>query len=297
MHAEAEHMTADLADELARNGRRKIVDPSSVPVRFHHLKAMAECGAHAYQSFQDERDETLSMRLGSGVHAMMFGKQVVVWDQPAANGKGGKAPRNGKVWDAFRSANPFATILSRKEHDKASRVVASLKSHPQAAELLFAPGVVHESTILWEQNGRARRSTPDARGLSHLVELKTTRCAEPNRFRREGVWRAYHAQVADQAAAIEASTGCRPYACYIVAVETTAPYVVEVFPLTQRALDHGARLCEQWLTRLLDCERSGRWPGYSESATEFDVFEAENVAEPVDEPDAAVFEDEEGGDA
>ncbi len=267
-------MTAELAAELARNGRRTLVDPRSVPARFHNLKAMGQSPAHCFQSFQDDKWDSLALRIGKGTHAMMFGQPIAVWDQPAAKGTG-KAPRNGKVWDAFRATNAHATILSRKEHDKASRIVTSLKAHQVAADLLFAPGVLHESTIMWEQSGRKRRSTPDARGEAHLVELKTARCVHPERFRRDGLFRAYHAQLADQAEAIEYATGSRPWAVYIVAVETVEPYVVQVMQLTQRALDDGARLCRAWLAQLLQCERDNDWPGYSQVIREFDLSDSE----------------------
>ncbi|MGH7175810.1 MAG: PD-(D/E)XK nuclease-like domain-containing protein [Tepidisphaeraceae bacterium] len=263
-------MSAELADELARNGRRKVIDPRTVPLRFHHLKATGQSPAHGYQSFQDDRWDTLALRLGKGTHAMLFGQPIAIWDQPAAKGSG-RAPRNGKAWDAFRSANSHATVLNRNEHDKASRIVTSIRSHELASELLFAPGVLHESTINWTQDGRARRSTPDARGTTHFVELKTTRCAQPDRFRRDGMYRAYHAQLADQANAIEASTGNRPWSAYIVAVETVEPYVVQVMQLTQRALEQGDQLCRDWFSRVRTCEESGQWPGYQAGVCEFDI--------------------------
>src|SRR5690349_14990861 len=190
-------MTAELRDELARNERSvRVVDPRRKPVRFHNLRAMAQSALHAYQSFQDERDDSLAKRLGSGVHGLLLGQRVVKFDKPAKKGKG-RAPKNGETWELFKAENPDSVILNVKEWDRAHRVADAIRANPHAEMLLLSPGVVHESPILWEQDGRARQSTPDAR-LSWVNELKTTRCAAPHRFKRDCRSRCYHAQVADQ---------------------------------------------------------------------------------------------------
>lgn len=139
--------------------------------------------------------------------------------------------------------------------------------------LLFGPGVVHEQTLEWEQCGRKRRSTPDVRSEHYVTELKTTRCAEPGRFVRDGLFRAYNAQIADQIAAVAAVTGKRPSKGYVVAVESTPPYPVTVFELTPRALERGEQLVRLWLERLLVCEASNHWPAYRECIESFDVPE------------------------
>ena len=261
---------AEMIEPAATESPRPLVNPRSVPLRFHNLKAMGQSPAHCFQSFQSGRWESLALRLGAGTHAMLFGQPVALWDQPAAKGNG-KAPRNGGAWTKFQAANAGAVILNRKEHDQSAAIAAAIRSHPDAARLLFSPNVLHESTIRWTQQGRERQSTPDARGPSHLVELKTTRCAEPGRFQRDAMFRGYHAQLADQSAAIESSTGVRPSEVYIVAVETVEPYVVQVLQLTSRALEQGEKLCRIWFERYMDCERSNAWPGYCAAISEFDV--------------------------
>lgn len=284
MDEATEAMTAELRDELASNEyRRKLIDPRVVPWRHHHLRAIGQSAAHCYQAFQDDKDQTLAMRLGSGTHALLFGKPVALWDQPAANGKGGKAPRSGAAWSAFKSCHPFATILNSKEMAKAERIASSIKRHPDANRLLFDQGVLHESQILWTQNGRRRQSTPDARSERSVIELKTTKCAQPERFARDAMYRGYHAQLADQMDAIEALDGVRPAAAYIVAVETVEPYVVTVLKLTDRAIEQGTRMNRLWFERLCVCADSNDWPAYLAGIGEFDV--------PDDEPELVFASD------
>lgn len=285
MDAIVETLSAELRDELVASNVRRLVDPRGLPMRFSWLKAISQSPAHALHSVQDDRDETLAIRLGSGTHALCFGKPVAIWDRPAKTGKG-KAPRNGSAWDEFQAEHAGAVILNRKEHDSARRVADAIRSNRFASELLFAPGVIHEETILWTQDGRSRRTTPDAYGSDYVTELKTTRCAEPHKFARDGRFRGYHVQLADQGLAIEAKTGWKPLHYYIVSVETTKPYVVHVQELTERAIARGEELARAWFLQFRACEDAGKWPGYAQEITSFDVPEDDTFL-----PTPLVFDD------
>lgn len=254
-------MTAELRDELASNERRS-VDPRSLPLRFHWLRAMAQSPAHALEAAQDQRPDTLALRLGSGTHAIMFDKPIAVWT--------GKV-RNGKVWDAFRDSHAGSVILNRKEHAKALAIANSLRRSDTAMRLLASPGVLRESTIEWTWNGRKCQSTPDARSPYSVVELKTARSSEPGRFARDATFRGYHAQLAWYRLAIEATVGVKPPDAYIVAVESAPPHTVTVLRLTPRALERGEQLVRTWFERVLVSESSNDWPGYCESVADFDV--------------------------
>lgn len=260
--------------------RRKLVDPRTLPARFHHLRAAGQSGAHCLHAFQGESDDSLAKRIGSGVHALMFKPDTVaIWDQPSAASvkralkaeSAGEtpppltaAPRSGKDWADFVRRHPGATILTATERSGATRIVDAIRSHAIAERLLFGPGMVYETPIIWSDSGRARQSTPDARGPSHNVELKTTRCAAPWRFVRDAANMAYHAQLADQRAAIAYERGGNaPRENYIVAVESAPPYVVQVYELTATTLELGDKLRRIWLERLMIFEATNLWGGYS----------------------------------
>lgn len=246
------------------------VDPRTVSVRFHHLRSIARSLAHAWHSFQQDGEETLSMRLGAGVHALLLGQPVVLWDQPAAKGDG-KAPRNGKAWEAFEAKHGEAVILNRAEYDNAHRIADSFRSNDHAELLLTSPGSVYERTIYWQQDGRARRTTPDIAAPAFVAEVKTTRSADPHWFRRDIRKMSYHAQVADQRLAIEADTGRLPEEAYIIAVETLPPHVVQVYRLTPRDLALGENMCRRWLVALLEAEASNVWSGYSDGVIDVGI--------------------------
>jgi hypothetical protein len=253
-------MSAELRDELAGPTRR-IVDPRSVPVRFSNLKRMAQSPAHYRAACQYPDGDTLSRRLGRGVHAMLFGQPLVLWT--------GKV-RNGKAWDAFEGLHSDKEILNAKEHAQASSITRAIRSNADAARLLF-DGTTLERRIHWQLQGRDCAGTPDAVGPLGLVDLKTARTTEPDKFVRAASWMAYHAQLAWYRDGCELAGLPRPDPCFIVAVESVEPYAVTVLRLTERALDQGRRLSRLWFERLLVCEASNEWPSYSQSIVDFDL--------------------------
>jgi hypothetical protein len=279
-----EDVLAATGEETTFRKEAPDADTRTLPARHHNLAAFDEatggCPAHARQSFRypepslAQRLGSGAMELGSGVHAILLGKECLLWDRPAANGKGGKAPRNGKAWDEYRAEHPSAVILNATDYAKANRIADSIRADKDARELLFVPGIIHEGRIRWEQMGRDRQSTPDARGPSHNCELKTSRSAQPRRFVRDGLMRHYHSQMADQNAAIEYATGSRPWNTYIVCVETEPPFVVQVFEMAERVLTKGRDMALGWLAQLIECEeryRNDPWPGYGSIAS-FDYW-------------------------
>lgn len=247
-------------------------DTRSMPLRYSVLKLMGKSAAHARDAALRESDgPSLALRLGSGTHALTFGTpEVVVYE--------GKQ-RRGKEWDAFAAEHSGKVILNAKEYARAKGMADAIAANDVARRVLFAPKVIREERIDWTWNGRAWRSTPDARDFRVLAELKTTRCADPAVFWRDALKMGYHVQLAIYRRAIEQTTGVRPERVYLFAVESVRPYVVTPFLLTERSLEHGDRLAKEWHERFLACEARNEWPGYTSGVTELDVYDPEAEAE------------------
>jgi hypothetical protein len=252
-------MSAELAQALAARPY-----PTDVRLRVSTLKAMGRSPAHCLHAMRSPFEQTLPMRLGEGAHSLLLGGKAIA----TFTGK----VRRGKEYDAFRDEHADDLILNEQEAETAHAIADAVKADPIARRVLYQPGMVYERTIEWEWQDRPFRCTPDARGPFHLVDLKTTRDAEPEAFQRQAIKLGYHAQMALYALAIEQTTGVRPRDVYIVAVESKAPHAVTVLELTPRALEAGERLCRQWLDRFKACEASGEWPGYTSSIVTFDVL-------------------------
>lgn len=255
-------LTGELRDELAANAS----DTRDVVARFSHLKAMGKSAAHCRYSMLNDWEPTLSMRIGRGAHSLLLGGPGVIEC---------RARRNTKDWKAVADANPGAIILNRTEYHKAVAINAAVRADPRASRVLFQPETKYEETIHFEYLGRKCRATPDARTHRHLVDLKTTRNAAPDKFQWDATRMGYHGQLAMYREAMFQANGFYPASCYIVAVETTPPYLVSVHELTPGALDIGLRLCKTWMEKLLACEQSGSWPGYVETVVPWEVADLE----------------------
>lgn len=252
-------MSAELAQVLAESPY-----PTGVRLRSSILKAMGRSPAHCLHAIRNPSEPTISMRLGLGAHSLLLGGPAIV----VYPGK----VRRGKEYDAFVDEHANDLILSESEALTAEGIASAVKADPVASRVLYQPGMVYEKTIEWDWQGKPFRCTPDARGPFHLVDLKTTRDAEPEAFQRQASKLGYHTQLALYARAIEQTTGVRPRDVFIVAVENKAPYGVTVLELSARTLEAGDKLNQQWLERFDQCCATGLWPGYASAPVPWDIL-------------------------
>jgi hypothetical protein len=230
------------------------------PIRFSNLKRMAESPAHYRHACESQFVASRAMRLGTIVHALTFGTDLVVYD----------GTRRGKAWDEFESAHQGAEVMTRSEVDDATPIANAVARCSEAVPFLRG---IHEKRIDWMYCGRAARSTLDVRGVDFVTDLKTTRCSEPWKFAWDALKRQYHAQLAfyRQAAGMPSAP------CYIVAVENVAPYCVTVMQIEEPALIAGEMQCRAWFERLLICEAANDWPGYVRGVQMLSLPERDDV--------------------
>lgn len=250
-----------------------------IPIRFSHLKAMAQSPQHFRHAQLNGKDPTMSMRIGTGAHAKIFEPhRVVVFP--------GRV-RNGKVWDAFEAEHEGMVILNAKENATAQGIADALLGHPEARRLLLE-GTTVEQQIGWESDGRQCLGTPDAYTQTHLVDLKTCRSADPGRFAWQARSMFYGAQLEwyrdglFRAGMADIPRG----SCYLIAVESAPPHPVCVFRATEGLHEMGERSIRLWWERLQQCELANEWPGYAQSTVDLDVMDDEQATE-------LVFADEE----
>lgn len=263
---DTERLSVELLDELASNERRT-VDIRTLPARFSWLKEFARSAQHAKHAALFGRDETISTRMGSGTHAMLFNTAPVV---PCAHRRGTKAR---KAFDADQA--PGTIIMSPGEFAKSTRMAEAIKRNKVAERVLFSKGAIVEKRIEWEYKGRKCQATPDVRNFRALAELKTTRDSNPLWFHRDATRMFYHAQLGSYRQAIKHETQVIPHDVYIFAVESSGDHVVTPFKLTERALEAGWRLWQGWFELLRVAETTNVWPGYTQNIEELDLFDEE----------------------
>lgn len=275
MDAEALEQTAELAAMLDASEAEPapLVDPTTLPVRFYRLKQFALSAAHYLHSCQGgDGADRLALRMGAGVHAGLFEDRPLICY---------RARRAGKEWEAFKRdhAAARAVILNEREMSIAQGIIGSIRRHPRAMELLFggselADQAILEHTFSFKYLERECRATPDSFVPSvRVLDLKSTRSAEPRAFARDAIRRHYHAQLAFYEEGLVQAFGQRPRESYVVAVENVPPYPVVVWRLPDATRAAGAKLVRAWFEQLLVAEQSGAYPGYVEADLELAIPE------------------------
>ncbi len=247
-------------------------NPPPEPLRFSSLKRMAQSPAHYRHYLTNPQKQTKPMLLGDALDALVFGhKELAVFD--------GKS-RRGEAWTNFADEHPEAVLLLAPEHEQVKGMAASVQANKQASELLT--GTTQE-TIRWNIGQRECRGTPDAFTQDRLVELKTTRNANPYKFMTDGRYMGYHAQLVWYFDGLRTLGKIgRDGSCLIVAVESSPPFPVTIFQLTQRAIIEGSKLWNLWFNRLMVCEESNLWPAYSDAIVPFETPDTEGLTLKID---------------
>lgn len=232
------------------------------PVHFTRLKKMRQSPAHY---LADDEKHTPSLGKGSAVHSVLLGgKRVVVYEGGARNDKFAK-------WQDFKAANEGAHIVIPSEATDVTGMRQSIEAHPQAMRLLDG---IREQLIEWQFAGRACAGTPDVVHLSFPgcrgkvgVELKTSKTASPWGFPWECKRYGYYSQCSWYANGIEQTSAYAPGEVsdyFIVTVESVKPWPVTIFRVEERALSRARLEWRSWMDQLLECERAGKFPAYTD---------------------------------
>lgn len=212
----------------------------------------------AYKAHLEQPDvETDAMRLGRACHTavlepMQFLREFALWD-------GGR--RAGKTWDSFVAANDGKTILTQDQYDTAVAVQKSVRSHKVASRYLSEPNGRAEVSIRWvhERTGVAIKCRLDLL-CSVVLDLKTCRDPSPAKFAAVCAQYGYAMQLAlYRDAACAAGLGALPGK--IIAVQSTEPHDVVVYDLDGELQALGTAQYEKALDLLVECTKSGDWPG------------------------------------
>lgn len=241
-----------------------------IPLRHSALKRMGDAPAKFIAAEERTGQE---FEKGTGAHSVLLGgKRLVVYDK--RSDKGNQCPRRGADYDAFAALHPDSLILLPDEHAQITGMAASVQANADAMALLAGR---KEHTLLWDIDGRPCRGTPDVDNGHNVVELKTTKSSDPRFFWRDS-WRfCYHGALAWYMDGCAQQFGRRtiPTDAYIVAVESTKPYIVTVFRVPPPLIEMGRRQNRHWLDRLAECEKAKSWPGYATGIVDLEFPENE----------------------
>jgi exodeoxyribonuclease VIII len=238
------------------------------------LIEMSKSPAHARLAQTTPDAETDAMFLGTAIHAAVlephdFARSFVVMPAFPGHHSSNKHKAAKAEWLA---EHPDKVSLKQAEYDACEHARDAVWAHPEARALLSGKGL-NERSIIWrdDETGLLCKARPDRLttwgpfDVPALVDLKSTRCAEPWAFGRDAGKRRYHRQAAwyvEGADTVAPLDGGYPRAFIIIAVEKEPPWGVVVYQVSAEAIEAGKRQNRRALRLYKRCLDTNEWPCY-----------------------------------
>jgi hypothetical protein len=224
---------------------------------FSTLKALALSPLHYRHRLAHPLVGGDTLRKGRAVHCAVFeperfGREWPTWD----------GTRRGKEWAAFL-ASSGGDYLLEVEADWVGSVSAAVRADRNAAPLIEGGRPEHVVTWSDAETGIRCKGRLDYLRGDVLIDLKTCRDASPFGFGRAAARLLYHAQLAFYLDGVTATTGALPVP-HLIAVESEAPHVVQVYRVADDELEIGRDEYRTLLRRLAECREADTWPGYGD---------------------------------
>jgi hypothetical protein len=254
-------------------------------------------------SVRVEDDATAATELGIGVHCAIL--EPALFEQRYVRGL--NRPRRGGVNVAAHAAFDLEQltagreVLSDREYEKCLRIRDALARQEWRGALLDGPGLV-ELSLLWTDDDSAVRCKAriDRVTLSYqrsgwpspapvVVDVKTAEDATPEGFRRAISRYSYHVQARLQLEGLAAhdpktwldpgTLEVRPEQYVWLVLEKAEPWEAALYSPSTEMLEEGGLRLRHALAVWADCERTGRWPGFSPEPLLLDLPAWERRAE------------------
>lgn len=184
----------------------------------------------------------------------------------------------GDEWDSFITTNPKKEdvvsfyrslvadkdIITQEQFEQIEEMRNVMLATPFVSKLLSG----EKELSFWgidEETGLAIKCRPDCltewNGKHILIDYKTCTDAENTKFYRDSIKFGYDLQLAYYLDILKQNTG-HDYMVVIIAQEKTAPYVTNVFQLSENYLESGRELYKEMLKVYKECEETDTWYGY-----------------------------------
>ena len=281
-----EPKVSDQADELAPVDMNRLIP--NLPFNIYRdsqgmnssgLKEILRSPAHFYQHRFNRVDERTSDDLEFGrlfhfaiLEPKLFKEKHLV--EPVFQGLTQKGEMSFQSKEAkekraewWASLPTDAIVVKTKWVKQLTGMANNILNHKLISKLLTSG--VRETTLWWndQETGELCKSRPDFVSEKYgIIDLKTTRDAREEYFKRAIMNYNYHLQAGHYLDGARVSGVCRHDAFTFIAIEKEPPYAIAVYPCGRSVLGVG----DQWRSKAMKiyarCKKEGRWPGYNEQA-------------------------------
>ena len=160
------------------------------------LKQFAKSPNHYLESVSGERTQSDAMLVGSALHCAVLEPDHYATRYTTAPNVNRRTKAGREQWEQHE-ADAIArgmSILTSEQAHQIERMSEAIKAHKLASELLA--GLETEVQLGGELYGVQFRGIADAMNVDRVIDIKTTRDASPDGFKREASNLDYHLQAA-----------------------------------------------------------------------------------------------------
>ena len=229
------------------------------------LKKIMQSPAH-YRYWKDNPQEkdTPALLLGRAAHKYVL-ETYDFYNEFAVAPNGDRRTKEGKaIWEHFVAESEGKDVITQEQFEQIDAMRTAAYATPFVSKLLSG----EKELSFWgvdEETGLEIKARPDCiaewNGNNILVDYKTAQDVENKKFCSDSIKFGYDLQLAFYLDILRQNTG-KDYIVAIIAQEKTAPYVTNVFQLSENYLEGGRTLYKEKLRVYKDCEETGNWYGY-----------------------------------
>jgi hypothetical protein len=243
----------------------KLIHPIDVHTYRQHpainissLKAFSRSPAHAMVGFEEEKETTDAMNIGSLLDHKVLGTPYLWTTSPFDDYR----TKEARSWRDEQEARGV-TVFKQDAIETVERMVEAVREHPVAGRLFAEPGKAQVG-MFGEFESCERKGLIDWLPATTpvIVDLKKCRDASKAGFRRQIGQLRYDVQAAYYRDLYRDITG-ETRAWQWICVEDQAPYAVAVYQLDTESLDKGSSTWQSWIRQWMICEDTDSWPGYN----------------------------------
>ena len=174
-----------------------------------------------------------------------------------------------EMWAAFCAQNEGKTVITQDNADTMREMEEALERCTLANELMRGEGQT-EVPFFWtdpetEEKCKIKldRIIKGLDGRYYIIDYKTAKCAETNRFNAEVFRLGYHLQAGMYSEGVMTALNLdyRPTFLFVVQ-EKEPPYSLNVIEVSEDVMKVGVAKFHELLQKYHDCKMVDIWPGY-----------------------------------
>ena len=201
-----------------------------------------------------------ALDLGTVAHAMVLEPDkmdeiAVVIPNDVLSKSGSKA---GKSWQEFKAEHEGIILLKSSEMETVLRMSKNVFENESAMRLLATEGETEESVFVENDWGKFRCRMDRRIPGKFIIDLKTTRDAEPKKFEQQVRDLGYHIQAEFYRRLCDEHFGCK-HTFLFIAVRNTHPFSVGVYSLSDRHLFAAGETIDRAVEAIKECKEKDDW--------------------------------------